>query len=887
MSTTGDGNVLGGGGNEPGGGSSTPMLSPDEVRRRRLVALESGSRGNVNSPASAISPPDPPAAAVEVVGPAQSSSSSPAPPQQTVPNFDDDEDAALQAALAMSLASESKSEPLAAAAPAREEAGKTRSEATKLPPTTQRKVQILEPPAANNDDSDEDMQAALALSLQQDTLDPAQNPKSAGQAPSAESTTSPSDTYFSRQNNKSMMFTTISYKITSEVPANMLEFHGIMWDSRHVAEGDQVRWLQQGIHFAASSDRASDDNAFSIVSNPGPWGIIQAHGGPCGVLASVQAELLRIILFGTQISEDNNFDMVYPSTTSSSNEESSSPSSVNNSLLNREIMDRALAMSLALILARSALTPAAADGDDIPKLTESVRLVLPVDTAVNGQARTWQDFEPWVSSSSLSSTATSSSLKTITIESISSEASSAAKRQKIETDTESENLEQRVHKLAHAVAKFLLERKDEHQHQPLEVFKQPGGVILFVMSLAFSRGVRLVQLEMDDPNSQLTTNFGHCGQELINLLLCGQSVSNVFDNTLSPSGDLICRGIQRRPAIGYLSQLEALRYCEVGGYYKSPRFPIFVIGSQSHFTVMFAESDSCLQESQSDGLLEKCRRAFKQIPGGEENGFIQKDDLSKFLSSLDLKYSEHEIQTLAAAVEVHGAGIILWDDLWRRVSRLMTGASLQAILSGDATNTNSNTGADNDLPPLLITQHGEGASNSDPIRLDGVGTPMELDSQPLSDEELARRLQEEWNSEPVPSGTLSVAAVRGSPTPDSWQSHEHLVSTSNGGASNSNSTTSNQNDPTESKKPSAKSSAKLPYENDSRTFQLFHYNGLRGGTMTPFRVTKMSPEEAVGASTGLAGNAGGGFHGDLEDVVRTRWPSSAINWLGKTPPSID
>ena len=58
--------------------------------------------------------------------------------------------------------------------------------------------------------------------------------------------------------------------------------------------------------------------------------------------------------------------------------------------------------------------------------------------------------------------------------------------------------------------------------------------------------------------------FGHCNQELINLLLTGRATSNVIDGEmqLGESG-LRLRGVYKRNSIGYLSQLEALRYCEV------------------------------------------------------------------------------------------------------------------------------------------------------------------------------------------------------------------------------------------------------------------------------------------------------------------------------------
>ena len=82
----------------------------------------------------------------------------------------------------------------------------------------------------------------------------------------------------------------------------------------------------------------------------------------------------------------------------------------------------------------------------------------------------------------------------------------------------------------------------------------------------------------------------------------------------------------------------------------------------------------------------------------------------------------------------------------------------------------------------------------------------------------------------------------------------------------------------------------LEFEKHGHSFSLFHYNGLHGGTLTQFRLTRLSPTEAVGASIALSSNGSSG-HGaggcDLEGVVRTKWPSSMINWLGKNPPSID
>ncbi|GLE03072.1 hypothetical protein PINS_up011951 [Pythium insidiosum] len=55
----------------------------------------------------------------------------------------------------------------------------------------------------------------------------------------------------------------------------------LMWAPSQ-PESDIQRWYQQG---------------FVFQSSPFPLGLLQGHGGPCGVLAAVQAELLRLYLF--------------------------------------------------------------------------------------------------------------------------------------------------------------------------------------------------------------------------------------------------------------------------------------------------------------------------------------------------------------------------------------------------------------------------------------------------------------------------------------------------------------------------------------------------------------------------------------------------------------
>jgi len=106
------------------------------------------------------------------------------------------------------------------------------------------------------------------------------------------------------------------------------------------------------------------------------------------------------------------------------------------------------------------------------------------------------------------------------------------------------------------------------------------------------------------------------------------------------------------------------------------------------------------------------------------------------------------------------------------------------------------------------------------------------------------------------------------------------------------------------KKPPPQQQMQFDFEKFGESFRLWHYNGLRGGKLTSFQVTRLSAQEAVGASVALstndaahsllslaghsgAGGGGSGNGGDLEDIVRTKYPSCTFDWGGKPPPFID
>ena len=115
---------------------------------------------------------------------------------------------------------------------------------------------------------------------------------------------------------------------------------------------------------------------------------------------------------------------------------------------------------------------------------------------------------------------------------------------------------------------------------------------------------------------------------------------------------------------------------------KTPVNPVWIVGSQSHFSVLFATGREAIEETYSDRLLERVRRGFRVVDV-EESGFIQMTSLLEVLTVLDLeeKVGVEGVQRLAQFLEEDGSGIIIWDGFWKTISRLMTGATLNAVLA--------------------------------------------------------------------------------------------------------------------------------------------------------------------------------------------------------------
>ncbi|EGW05193.1 UPF0526 protein C7orf67-like [Cricetulus griseus] len=136
----------------------------------------------------------------------------------------------------------------------------------------------------------------------------------------------------------------------------------------------------------------------------------------------------------------------------------------------------------------------------------------------------------------------------------------------------------------------------------------PYGCILLTLSAILSRSLELVRQDFDVPTSHLIGAHGYCTQELVNLLLTGRAVSNVFNDVVElDSGDgntMLLRGIKARSDIGFLSLFEHYNVCQVGCFLKTPRFPIWVVCSESHFSILFSLQPELLSDWRTERLFD-------------------------------------------------------------------------------------------------------------------------------------------------------------------------------------------------------------------------------------------------------------------------------------------
>lgn len=180
-------------------------------------------------------------------------------------------------------------------------------------------------------------------------------------------------------------------------------------------------------------------------------------------------------------------------------------------------------------------------------------------------------------------------------------------------------------------------------------------VISFLYSAVLTRGQDTIVLERGDADESLIDPMhGHGSQSLINLLLTGSATQNVFDGSRDLCG-LLLSGIQTQSAVGFLSYLECLRYLEVGRHLKCPAWPVWVLGSETHLTVLFSKQMGLVRPASP---REAATEAFRAIDS-DGAGFIPADRLGQLMERLELFSEEGYVQIMRGKLDSDGLGIVL------------------------------------------------------------------------------------------------------------------------------------------------------------------------------------------------------------------------------------
>ncbi|KAG7396018.1 hypothetical protein PHYBOEH_002890 [Phytophthora boehmeriae] len=129
-----------------------------------------------------------------------------------------------------------------------------------------------------------------------------------------------------------------------------------------------------------------------------------------------------------------------------------------------------------------------------------------------------------------------------------------------------------------------------------------SGLVQFVVSVLLTKGVDVIKGEMDQGmGGQLIGAHDYCTQDIVNLLLCGYACSNVFNGKQvleggSSEDTIVLRGVSSQSVVGFLSLFEAYQNLVVGSYLKQPRFNIWVVCSESHYSVLFVADRDALED---------------------------------------------------------------------------------------------------------------------------------------------------------------------------------------------------------------------------------------------------------------------------------------------------
>lgn len=200
-----------------------------------------------------------------------------------------------------------------------------------------------------------------------------------------------------------------------------------------------------------------------------------------------------------------------------------------------------------------------------------------------------------------------------------------------------------------------IEEVEKYYTLNFEALSAKYGVLLFMYTVLLTKGIENVNSEISDNSEPLIHNtYGYGSQALINLMLTGRAVAHVWDN-VQDVGGLKLPGLNEQSDIGFITLMEQMRYCTVGSFYKNPRNPVWVMGSETHLSVLFSNEKRLVSPETPSEIA---RRVFKSYdPDG--NNFIPTPVLQDVLAALDLVSEAEYVDIMQRRLDPEGLGIIL------------------------------------------------------------------------------------------------------------------------------------------------------------------------------------------------------------------------------------
>lgn len=365
-----------------------------------------------------------------------------------------------------------------------------------------------------------------------------------------------------------------------------------------------TQWCHQGFRFSTDPETS--------------LGLVQREGGPCGVLAPVQAMVLKYLLFEHGEGLDGPFHSGNP--TSTVRLDASCNTSGCALVFSDVQRTRALLSAMAEILWL------------VGGKMKAVVAVLDTGMFLSGVGGKEEEQDE----------AISQKLEGISLNS----AVDLQRNLRICTFTSMSSLLNQLRNL-------------------LPIFRSRVGALLFLFSALLSRGLEEIQSDRDDPGQPLVTApFGHASQEIVNLLICGHAVPEVFDGNMDVGGGMTVKGIPSKVEVGFLTLLEAFKYCTVGQFLKRPKWPIWVVGSESHYTVLFALQHNIQDENELEDRERRIRQAFDSHDQSGGGGFIVASSMQQLLRDMNIAMPREMVDNLCANE------FVVWNELCQALHQI-------------------------------------------------------------------------------------------------------------------------------------------------------------------------------------------------------------------------